>query len=187
MEVIVGNLQLYYIETGFAEVHKQIHDANISVLSEVAKLYPDAHVALYDVYGDLALVHETVNLLSTFFNSFEIMEGKSPVNSSPINNKPKIRADKRDVLLSVPMLNLIAADDLESIPETYGETIVKINHPITRESYHQLAEKFTVIADVVDSAPENLLEKQLYDRINKLDTLSKILLIKVLRGEAICG
>lgn len=187
MEVIVGNLQLYHIETGFAEVHKQIHDANISVLAEVSKLYPDAHVIFYEVYGDLALVHETGNLLSTFFKSFEIMDGKSPVNSSPINNKPKIRVDKREISLAVPILNLIAADDLDSIPDTYGDTILKINYPITREVFHQLTEKFSVIADVIDSVPENLLEKQLYDRINKLDTLSKILLIKVLRGEAICG
>ena len=187
MEVIVGNLQLYHIETGFAEVQKQIQDANIAVLSEVSKLYPDARISFYEVYGDLALVHETVNLLSSFFNNFEIMEGKSPVNSSPINNKPKIRADKRDFLLTAPTLSLISADDLESIPEIHGEAIIKINHPITREFYHQLTEKFRVIADVIDSTPENLLEKQLYDRINKQDTLSKILLIKVLRGEAICG
>ncbi|MBU0994223.1 MAG: hypothetical protein KJ737_17165 [Proteobacteria bacterium] len=187
MEVIVGNLQLYHIQTGFSEIYKQIHDANISVLGEVSKLYPDTHIIFYEVYGDLALLHETDNLLSTFFKSFEIVEGKSPVNSSPINNKPKIRADKKEVPLSVSSLSLVSVDDPDGIPDTSGETILKINYPVTRDVFHQLNEKFTVIADVVDCDPENLLEKQLYDRINKLDTLSKILLIKVLRGDAICG
>ena len=180
MEVIIGNLQLYHIEKGFAEVHNLIHDANISVLGEVSKRYPDAHFVL-------ALLHETDNLLATFFKNFEIMDGKSPVNSSPVNNTPQIRVDKKDTTLSSPTLNLITINDSEAIPEVGGDTILKINFPVTEDVFHQLKEKYTVIADVVDYVPENLLEKQLSDRIGKWDTLSKILLIKVLRGDAICG
>ena len=187
MEVIVGNLQLYHMEKGFAEVHNMIHDAKISVLGDVSKRYPDAHFLFYEIYGDLALIHETSNLLSTFFKSFQIMEGKSPVNSSPVNNTPQILVDKKEVKMAIPALNLITISDSEAIPDVDGDTILKINFPVTEDVFHQLREKHTVIADVADYVPENLLEKQLSDRISKWDTLSKILLIKVLRGDAICG
>ena len=187
MEVVVGNLKLYQTEKGFAEVHNLIHDAKISVLGDVSKRYPDADFLFYEIYGDLALLHETDNLLSTFFKRFHIMEGKSPVNSSPVNNTPQILVDKKDITVTTPSLNLITINDSEAIPDVEGDTILKINYPVTEDVFHHLREKYTVIADVVDYVPENLLEKQLSDRISKWDTLSKILLIKVLRGDAICG
>ena len=187
MEVIVGKLKLNHIETGFTKYHKHIHDVNISILGEISKLYPEAHIKLYEIYGEWALMHETDNLLSTFFNSFEVVEGKSPVNSPPINNKPKIIVDNKVVELNVPNLNLIEIDHPEEIPHVNNDAILKINYPITREIYHKLKDKFLVIADIEDCIPENLLEKQLSDKLNKMDTLSQILLLKVLRGENICG
>lgn len=187
MEVIVGNLKLNHLETGFTEYHKQIHDVNISVLGEISKLYPEAHVKLYEIYGEWGLIHETDNLISTFFSSFEVVEGNSPVNSSPINNRPKILVDNKTVELTIPALNLVEIDHPEEIPQVSGEAILKINYPITRKIEHELKETYMVVADVEDCVPENLLEKQLSDQLNKLDTLSHILLLKVLRGETLCG
>ncbi len=187
MDVIVGNLKLYNIPTGFTKFYKHIHDVNISVLGEISKRYPDAHIMLYDIYGEWALIHETDNLLSTFFNSFEVFDGKSPVNSSPINNQPHILVDNKEIKVNISPLNIIEVDYLEEIPQYENETILKINFPITNEKYHQLKDQFLVIADIEDCVPENLLEKQLSDKLNEMDTLSQILLLKVLRGENICG
>lgn len=187
MEVIVGKLKLNHIETGFTNFHKHIHDVNISVLGEISKLYPEAHVKLYEIYSEWALMHETDNLLSTFFDSFEVVDGKSPINSSPINNKPRILVDNKVVDLNIPNLSLIGIDHPEEIPQVTNDAILKINYPITRELYHKLKDNFLIVADIEDCVPENLLEKQLSDKLNKMDTLSQILLLKVLRGENICG
>ena len=187
MEVIVGKLKLHHIENGFACFHKHIHDINIRVLGEVSKNYPEAHVKLYEIYSEWALIHETDNLLSTFFKSFEIIEGKSPINSSPINNKPKILVDNKVVDVNVLPLRLLSVDTPEEIPLDPEDAILKINYPITRDIYQRLKEKFLLIADVEDFVSENLLEKQLSDKLNKMDTLSQILLLKILRGEHICG
>ena len=69
MEVIVGKLKLNHIEPGFTKFHKYIQDVNISVLGEISKLYAEAHIKLYEIYSEWALIHETDNLLSTFFKS----------------------------------------------------------------------------------------------------------------------
>lgn len=187
MEVIVGKLNLGDIQTGFTEYYKHIHDAKISILGEISKRYPNAQVKLYEIYSKWALIHETDNLLSTFFKNFEIIGGESPVNSSPINNTPKILVDGNPVSLNIPMIHLKETNHVEELSENSGKTILKINYPITRNVYHKLKDSFLMVADIEDILPENLLEKQLCDNLNELDTLSRILLIKVLRGENICG
>lgn len=187
MEVIVGKLNLGDIQTGFTQYYKYIHDVKISILGEISKKYPNAHIKLYEIYSKYALIHETDNLLSTFFKDFEVVGGESPVNSSPINNTPQILVDGTPVALNSHGINLVETNHVEKLPEKNGKTILKINYPITREVFHKLKDKFLIIADIEDILPENLLEKQLTDNLNELDTLSQILLIKVLRGENICG
>ena len=187
MEIVVGNLKIFDIPTGFTRVWRHLHDTKLSVLREVSKHYPGAHVKFCGVYGEWALRSETEKLLSTFFEDFEVVDGKSPVDSSPLNNEPKIMVNNEVVNLATPSLVLLSVDLPEDISQAQRNTVVKVNFPITKEVYLQLKEKYTLIADIETGTPENILEKTLADNFSKGDTLSRILLLKVLRGEKICG
>lgn len=188
MEVIIGNLRIFDIHEGYSSFHNYIHNTKLSVLNLAAEQFPDATFILYEVYGKCALIDETDHLLSSFFNHFEVKESPSPINTSPIDNQPKVLVENKELYLKkAPRLNLIDADLEVDILKDDPDAIVKLNYPVTNEVFHKLKERFQLIADISDHYPQNLLEKKLVDNGNELDTLSQILLIQVLRGEKVCG
>ncbi len=188
MEVIVGNLRLFDLNEGFSTFHNYVHNAKLSVLDLLAKQFPDATFMLYEVYGKWAIIDETDHLLSTFLDHFEIIDGPSLINTSPVNNQPRALVDGQEALLEqAPRINLINADLENEVPEDDPGAAVKLNYPVTSEVFQKLNERFQLIADISDYYPQNLLEKKLIDEGSELDTLSQILLIQVLRGENVCG
>jgi len=187
MDIIIGNLKLYEIPTGFVQFQKKIHDARLAVLREVSRRYPDATPSFYEIYGKWSLLDETNELLSSFFENFNIVEDQSPINSSPINNLPKIIVDNNPVDLECEELRLITANTLEDLGQTGPNTIIALNFPITEDAYLKLKEKNMLIADIEKVIPESLLGKELFDDIDEKDILSQVLLSRLLRGESICG
>jgi len=188
MEVIVGNLRLFDIYEGFSSFHNYVHNAKLSILDLISKQFPNATFKLYEIYGKWAIIDETDNLLSTFFDRFEVVEGTSPVNSSPIDNQPKVLVDNQELSLDeAPRINFIDANLHDEKFKDDPHAIVKLNYPITKEMYQKLNEQSQLIADISDHYPQNLLEKELIDKSSELDTFSQILLIQVLRGENVCG
>ncbi|HIH98652.1 MAG TPA: hypothetical protein HA346_06630 [Thermoplasmata archaeon] len=187
MDIIIGKLKLFEVPQGFVQFRKQIHDAKLGVLYNVSKRYPDADFSFYEVYGKWSLLDETNKLLSSFFDDFDIVEGQSPINSSPIDNHPKIIVDGNPVDLEYGELRLITADTFDELEQPRPNTVTALNFPITEDAYLKLKETHMLITDIEEVIPESLLGKELLGNIDKEDMLSQVLLSRLLRGKSICG
>ncbi|QTA38261.1 hypothetical protein JYK00_01600 [Thermosipho ferrireducens] len=186
MEVIVGNLELFSIPSGIANLWNIIYQAKIELLSAISQEYPDSHFKFFNIFGEYGLEDKVYEVLSLHFKSFEIINGEDlELNSSPINNIPKILVDGEERIVDVPTVGIHYIDGIEKIPSREHDTeILVINAIINQKSYEELSKDYIVVSLVEKFETKNLFEDTLLKNID--DDILKFLVLKVLRGENIC-
>ena len=186
MELIIGDLRLFDVPEGFAAHYDKIQEAKLNVLFYLSYRYPDAAPVFYNVYSKWALLDETESVLSSYFGKYSVMYGDSPVNSSPLNNRPKVLLDQQVVDLDLPELKLISAEGLDVSEYSDPNVILASDLLIRDESRPSSKDGSFLRSEHALSFEDHLLFSQIAATAKTNDNLLKTILIKLLRDEPLC-
>lgn len=186
MEFIIGDLRLFDVPRGFAAHYDKIQEAKLNVLFYLSYRYPEATPVFFNVCSKWALLAETESVLSSYFGRYSVMYGDSPVNSSPLNNRPKVLLDQRVVDLGLPELKLISSEDLDVTDCSDPHVILASDLLIRDESCVSSKDGSFLSGEHALSYEDHLLFSQIVATAKTHDDLMKTILIKLLRDEPLC-
>jgi|GEM_PF-3307284 len=186
MEIVVGDLTLFDPLDGYASYYDRIQDVKLEMLHYIGKKYPNSEPIFYNLYGKWALLDDVDQLISTYFTGFSVKTGKSPVNSSPVNHQPTILVDNKPVALDFPPLRLIRPDLIYDISPVDANCVLSVEFSTPQGQVRHFRQDSQLDTSILPELADGLLHRHM-NAMGALDTLSKLMLERLLKGGDICG